>query len=135
MNRPFWIIQGAVSLFFLYAGISKILDPAAFSLAIERYQLVGPTLSWGVALWLPWLECLAVLCLWIRNWRQAGLVILIGMVLVFQIALLSALIRGLDISCGCFGSGLESGVLFAFIRNFFLLGGIFFITFRQPRAA
>lgn len=135
MNRIYWIFQGVISLFFVYTGVSKLVDPAAFSIAIERYQLVGATLSWGVALWLPWLECLAAASLWVRSWRSAGLLVLFGLVVVFQIALFSALLRGLDISCGCYGSGTESGVLFSFIRNFFLLGGLIYMAVKPPRTA
>ncbi|NDV62685.1 hypothetical protein G0Q06_09505 [Puniceicoccales bacterium CK1056] len=132
MSRLIWVVQGFISLFFFFSGISKLLDPAAFSMAIERYQLVGGTLSWAIALWLPWLECMLAATLWSRNWRLPSLALLIGMMGVFQIALLSALLRGLDISCGCFGTEVESGVLFSFIRNFFLLGAILLVMLRRP---
>ena len=121
-------MRALISLFFLFAGISKILDPAAFSIAIEQYQLVGGTLSWIVALWLPWLECLAAVGIWRRDWRLASVLVLAGMLVVFEVALLSAIIRGLDISCGCFGSGTESGTLFSFIRNIFLLFGLLLLA-------
>ena len=132
MNRLVLAIQVFVSLFFLLTGISKLLDPASFSLAVERYQLTGPALSWVAALWLPWLECLSAVCLWIRSSRQAALVSILGMLLVFQFAIGSALARGLDISCGCLGAGMESSLIFSFIRNFFLIGGLAFLIIKRP---
>lgn len=135
MSRLVWLLQAVLSLFFLFAGLSKLSDPATFSLAIERYQLVGGALSWALALWIPWLECVTSVCIWFRRWRSASVLVLLGLMIAFQIGLASALVRGLDISCGCFGATFESGVLLSLIRNFFLLGGVAILIIRKPPAA
>ena len=128
MSRVRQILLAVISVFFLFAGISKILDAGAFSIAIEQYQLVGGALSWGIALWLPWVECLSAVGIWRKEWRVSSAIVLSGMLVVFQVALLSAMVRGLDISCGCFGSGTETGTLFSFARNFVLLAGVLILT-------
>jgi hypothetical protein len=135
MSRLVWLLQAILSLFFLFAGLSKLLDPAAFSLAIERYQLVGAGASWAFALWIPWLECITAFSVWSRRWRVASVFLLAGLLIAFQAALLSALVRGLDISCGCFGSAVESSVLLSLLRNFFLLGGVLILIIRKPQTA
>jgi putative oxidoreductase len=52
---------------------------------------------------LPWLEILCGLALIVRRLYFGGLSILTALVSVFIIATIAAKIRGLDITCGCFG--------------------------------
>jgi hypothetical protein len=118
------LLLAVLSLFFMYAGVVKLLEPVAFARDIQAYQITGPLLSGVAALWIPWIEWLAALLAWPRGWRTAALSLLGVLLLVFQVALLSVLVRGLDISCGCLGAGLETGALLALLRNFVLLAGI-----------
>ncbi|MFO7724045.1 MAG: MauE/DoxX family redox-associated membrane protein [Oceanipulchritudo sp.] len=115
------LLRAILSLFFLYAGISKLVDPHAFALAIERYRLVDGLAAHLLAFWVPWIECLASLFLWSRRWRLAAVAVLAGLMLVFQVALTMAFVRGLDIDCGCLGDGLEMSVTGALLRNFIIL--------------
>lgn len=110
-----------VSGFFLLAGLAKLPETSEFTRAILRYQLVGGGLAWVAALWFPWAEVIAATSLWLPRFRLAAIGLLIGMLLLFEGALLSALFRGLDISCGCLGTIGESGVTVALIRNLVLL--------------
>ncbi len=87
---------------FVYASLDKILDPAAFAQAVYHYRILGADLLHPMALLLPWLELVAGLAMIIGLARR-GAALLIGvMVLVFMVAIVSALARDLDISCGCF---------------------------------
>lgn len=120
--------------YFLVAGGSKIPDPRAFQESIEAYRLVGGWPARWAALYLPMLEVVAALALFWRNWRSAGAWVLAGMLVVFQVALASALWRGLDLDCGCVGQGGSSSVLAAFLRNWVLLGLLAFGIFpRFPK--
>jgi hypothetical protein len=120
--------------FFLYAGAIKLWDVATFTQAVEQYRLVTGALAWAVALWIPWIECLAGIGLWVKPFRTGSLWILAGLLLVFEGILLTALARGLDISCGCLGSGGESGILLAFIRNLVLMALVLGLMFMRPRS-
>ena len=97
----------ALAAVFVYAGVLKALDPGGFALAIDNYHLLPFPLAATLALYLPWLE---ILCgfgvLWPRL-RLGALGLLAGLCLVFTGALALALVRGLDIDCGCFGHGLD----------------------------
>jgi uncharacterized membrane protein YphA (DoxX/SURF4 family) len=99
-----WIL-GAI---FIYAGIHKIADPAAFSEAIYNYRLFPDILINPLAIWLPWLELLAGLSLIIGIWTKGGALILSALSFAFAVLVGTALFRGLDISCGCFSLN-ESG--------------------------
>lgn len=128
-----WGLLLALGLFFFYAGAVKLTDVAAFTEAVEQYRLVDGFLAWGVALWVPWVECLASVGLWIKGLRRGSLWVLAGLLIVFEGALLSSLVRGLDISCGCLGSGIESSVVFALVRNLLLFATVVGLMLLQPR--
>jgi energy-converting hydrogenase Eha subunit E len=56
------------------------------------------------AFYLPWLEILCGLALITRRLYAGALAILLGLMLVFIGATISAKVRGIDITCGCFGA-------------------------------
>jgi putative oxidoreductase len=90
---------------FCYAGGVKALDPAGFALSIDHYQLLPWPAAAALAVYLPWLELgCGFGVLWSKT-HGGALAILLGLGLVFSEATASALIRSLDISCGCFGDG------------------------------
>jgi uncharacterized membrane protein YphA (DoxX/SURF4 family) len=89
---------------FVYAGVVKVGNPLDFAQDIRNYRLVGQTLSFAVALVLPWLEILAGAFL-IAGIGTRGAALVITSLLVFFIVLtLVTMARGLDVDCGCFGS-------------------------------
>jgi hypothetical protein len=57
----------------------------------------------GLAFYLPWLEILCGLALIFRLFYRGALSILTALVVVFLVATIAAKVRGLDITCGCFG--------------------------------
>lgn len=119
-----FIIIWSISAFFLVAGILKLADPVEFGRAILRYRLVGVELAWIAALWLPWLEALCALGLTLPGWRRASICLLLGLLMFFEIVLLSAFLRGLDIDCGCLGTNSSGSLSFALIRNGFLAAAL-----------
>ncbi len=94
----------------LAAAAPKLLDPAAFAVAIGHYRLLpapGPTL---VAHTLPWLELVIALALLVgRRWLAAAWLLALAMSATFFAAIASAWWRGLDIACGCFGGDTPIG--------------------------
>lgn len=96
---------------FLYAGIQKALGLSDATLAVHGYALVPDLLVHPVALGLTLLEItlgtllLLGLC---TRFAAGGVLFMAG---VFLVALIQAKVRGLDISCGCFGGdGAGEGV-------------------------
>ena len=98
-----WVLRVAVAAVFIYAGILKARDTQQFALDVQNYQLTSWTISILVAVYLPWLEIFAGLAVLVRRLYSGALVALLGMTLVFLVAIRSAWARDLDISCGCFG--------------------------------
>ena len=93
----------ALAVVFIYAAVPKILEVDEFTRSIRNYRIL-PVWSLNLlALWLPWIEMLAGGCLIFKVWERSGSMVILGMLVVFTIAVISAVIRGLDIDCGCFG--------------------------------
>lgn len=90
---------------FVYASIYKILDPEKFAQAIYNYRILPGSWVNVVAIILPWLELLAGIALISGIWMHGGAFITSGLMIVFETALAINLLRGIDISCGCFSSG------------------------------
>ena len=90
---------------FIYAGWLKIADPVLFAWSVAAYKILPPFGNYLVAATLPWVEflCGLLLILGVRTRASATIVLLMN--LVFTVALASAIIRGLDIDCGCFRQG------------------------------
>jgi uncharacterized membrane protein YphA (DoxX/SURF4 family) len=93
---------------FLWAGVSKAMDPHEFGLEIARYRMVPQEAVNLMAILLPWIEIVAGAALVLGLWARAGAFVCLGLDVVFLIAITSALRRGLDISCGCFGGGADA---------------------------
>ena len=97
----------ALAAIFCYAGSVKALDVVAFAGSVANYQLLPYQLNFLVAATLPYVELAAgLLLLFGRQVRPATLLVA-GMNGVFILALLSVILRGLDIDCGCFRPGGE----------------------------
>jgi putative oxidoreductase len=88
---------------FVYAGVIKAMNPVAFANDIDNYKILPWPLAIRLAFYLPWLEMLCGLALILRFFYCGGLFILIGLTFVFIAASVIAKVRGLDITCGCFG--------------------------------
>lgn len=89
---------------FLLACWHKIMNPYAFALDVATYQILPLALVNPVAITLPWVELGAGLMLVLGFRTRAAVLVINGMLVVFIAALLLALQKGLDISCGCFAS-------------------------------
>lgn len=96
------LVLGSV---FIIAGVEKIANPDAFAKAINNYQLLPYGALNAMALVLPWLEVLAGTFLVFGVRLRASAAITAAMLVVFIVAIASAMARGLSIDCGCFSQG------------------------------
>ncbi len=89
---------------FIGACLHKIADPRAFALDIATYDILPLALVNLVAVTLPWVE-LGAGGMLLTGWRvRAAALLVAGMMAAFTLAVIIALARGLDMSCGCFAS-------------------------------
>lgn len=113
-----------VAAVFLYASLDKIVHPDLFAQSIANYRMVPMALLHPFAWLLPVAEVVVAVAL-VVGWQGRGASLLaVLMTVMFIGAIATALIRGLDISCGCFeteGGGKVGRDLL--IRDIFLLIG------------
>ena len=88
--------------FFLYASMSKIPYPAQFAEATANYQLVPYWLLNPVAVVLPWIEFVCGLFLVIGFTSRASVVLIGGLLVLFNTMVLINMYWGAPISCGCY---------------------------------
>src|SRR5438046_2088393 len=88
---------------FIYAGAIKALDPVRFASDIDNYKILPWPISVALAFYLPWLEIFCGFALVVRLLYRAALSILTTLILTFTLMTIAAKVRGLDITCGCFG--------------------------------
>ncbi len=106
-DRLFLLVKWLIAALFIFAGISKILDPVTFARDIDNYRLLPYLLVTLMAIILPWLEVLCGIFLIIGSWKKGAAFLLLLLTFMFLIAISSAIARGLDITCGCFSRTLE----------------------------
>lgn len=96
------VFRLAVGITFIYASYYKIVDPAGFARSIWYYHLLPGDVINIMALILPWIELWCGLGLIFGFWYRGSALIIGAMTIVFILALSSALVRGINIECGCF---------------------------------
>ena len=97
------ILDFIIAAIFIYAGVLKALDPVQLAHDIDHYKILPWAVGVGLAFYLPWLEIFCGLALIFRLFYRGALSILTALVVVFLVATIAAKVRGLDITCGCFG--------------------------------
>ena len=121
----------------VYASIDKIVHPAEFAKSIGNYNVLPFGLENLLGIILPVLELLVGSCLILGIMLDGSAIITAGMMTVFIIALSQAMIRGIDINCGCFKVTVENGGhqigIRRIIEDFLFLGMSIMVLSRGQR--
>jgi uncharacterized membrane protein YphA (DoxX/SURF4 family) len=91
-----------IGLLFIVSSLDKIVDPSAFARSVANYGLLPSWMPAIIATILPWVELLCGFAVLFGVFVRGSSFLLSAMLTVFTLAVMSALLRGLDISCGCF---------------------------------
>lgn len=107
-----WLARLAIGGLFLGACIPKIMNPEAFALIVYRYRILPDIFVNLMALYLPWVEGAAALAVVFGppRWRAAGAAVILAMLVVFTLAISLNVVRGIEISCGCFSTRADAAV-------------------------
>jgi putative oxidoreductase len=87
-------------------------------------------LSIRLAFYLPWLEIFCGLALIFGRLRVGAVTVLLALTVIFIAVSVAALLLGIDINCGCFGSA-GKGLSFTWhmLIDFAILGGLLALCF------
>jgi uncharacterized membrane protein YphA (DoxX/SURF4 family) len=98
------LLRLGLGMIFIFAAIEKIITPENFSSSIVNYKLLPAELSNIPAIILPWIELISGILLLLGILVKENSAIITFLLIVFTIAIIISLFRGLNIDCGCFGT-------------------------------
>ena len=107
-DYPVLAVSLGLAAVFIYAGVDKIRDPLQFADSIAAFRILPAAFIDPFALASPPLEVACGLLLFWPPARRVGALAIALLCAMFFAALLSALLRGLTLDCGCFGVGAPS---------------------------
>jgi putative oxidoreductase len=159
---PWRILDFVVAGVFIFAGLTKIFDldhwisdlqhlqfasaladlrnlllanPVEFASGIDNFKILPWPVSVALGFYLPWLEILCALGLVFRFLYRGALTLLIMLMAVFTLAITAAKVRGLDITCGCFGHVSQHWSFPSHLAtNLAILAALLALFFKAPSA-
>ena len=125
------LVRVVLGFIFVVASIDKIADPAAFAQSINNYRIVQPSVAVYIATILPWVEIVCGFTLIIGVTARGSALLTSILLAAFTAAVILALARGLDISCGCFTQDPEAGTIGwnKVVENLLMLSGSVSLVF------
>lgn len=122
------IVLGAL---FLWAAATKVPDMAAFAEDVANYRMLPAGLVSWVAPAVVGVEIVAGLALVAGVGSRAAAWTIGGLLGVFIVGLSQALLRGIDLRCGCFG-GTEAATWGTVGRDGLMLAAAAVVIWRGP---
>jgi len=114
---------------FIYSAVTKIVDTSYFVKSIENYKLLPSESLNIIAMIIPALELIVGVFLLLGVFVKESALVGSILMIIFILAVATALVRGLDIDCGCFGTAGGSRVgLLKLFENFLILAGYLWLT-------
>ena len=130
------LIRWGLGGVFIYAGITKLVDPEGFSAIIEAYGLTPREWAGFISIGLPVVEVLAGagLLFDIRGSSEITATLL----LFFTAILGYGIWKGLNVDCGCFApwdprSDALSGLRQALYRDIIMIGAVSYLIYWRRR--
>lgn len=112
LNTILLLMRLALAALFLFAawqklkpGTDLVVDsgPQKFAQAIQGFRILPEHLVYLATGVIPWLEVLCALLLIVGVWTRAAAWLLALLLAGFTAAVVSVLLRGMSLTCGCFG--------------------------------
>ena len=94
----------AIGAFFIYAGAAKAFHPNEFADTIEHFRLIPVAAVLPLARFIALMECVAGAALMLGLLTRGAAFVIGILSIIFALAIESALLRHLDIDCGCMGA-------------------------------
>jgi len=125
------LVRLALGGLFLWAAAAKVPDMAAFAESVANYRLLPAALVPAVSAAVIGIE-IAVGALLVSGRLARGAALAAAALLaVFTAGLAQALLRGIDLRCGCFG-GTENATWWTVLRDLAMLAGAALVLARGP---
>jgi uncharacterized membrane protein YphA (DoxX/SURF4 family) len=136
MSKPLKILllcaRFAVAAILIVAAVGKLRDPQGFAQDIANYRMLPAGLVPVAAATLPGIEVALGAALVLGVWTRSAGIATTGLLLLFTIGIGSALVRGIDIDCGCFGGHGHPVSWWTFARDVGFVAAAGFVAWRAP---
>lgn len=99
-----FVIRAFIALLFIITGAGKIADPQQFSMAILKYRIFDLFFANIIAIYIPWFELVVGVLLLFGSYIKENIIFIDLMLIFFNVLIITAIIRGLNIDCGCYGA-------------------------------
>jgi len=128
-----FVLRLAAGFFFIYAAETKLFNTAGFAQAIRAYEIIPDSLSTLPAIILPWIELYCGVFLVAGFYTRSSASVAAVLMILFTLNVLIALLRGLDIDCGCGVSisGIDRVSWSKVIENSFIILILLLISSRE----
>jgi uncharacterized membrane protein YphA (DoxX/SURF4 family) len=103
MNWVVLVLRIVLGAIFLFAGAAKVGHADVFAAQIAGFRLLPQPLVAPLAVALPYLEILLGGYLVVGLFTRTAAWFAVALLAVFDLAVASAVVRGMTVSCGCFG--------------------------------
>ena len=114
------VFKLVLAILFVVSAIAKLSEIETFAQSLNSYKLLSPGLVPFFSYYVPLMELGLAVGFLLPRFDKVICLLTIAVMLVFQVALASLIIRGIDIDCGCFGKFASTPGL-ALLRNFVIL--------------
>jgi putative oxidoreductase len=94
------VVLGAL---FIWAAVTKLPDMAAFAQDVANYRVVPAVLVPFTAAAVVGIELLAGIALVSGRMARPAAIVIAALLALFTVFIAQALLRGIDLRCGCFG--------------------------------
>jgi len=120
MARVFAVCRVVLGALFIWAAVTKLPDMAAFAQDVANYRVVPAALVPILAAAVVGIELLAGIALVTGVMERPAAAVLAVLLAAFIGLLAQALLRGIDLRCGCFG-GDERASWWTVVRDLVML--------------
>ena len=129
------LLRLGLGAMFIYSAWGKLQDPRIFQTMVANYRLLPACMTAIFSVTVPMAELLVGAMFLFTKWTREAAFATTVMLLMFLVALVQAQVRGLDISCGCFGDSKEetNTVLHALVRDILLFAPTIWLLAKGQR--
>lgn len=103
-EQAYFVLRILIGATFVFAAVDKVFHPDQFARIIYNYHILPGQFINAFALLLPWIELIAGVFIIVGYWEKVSALIIGGLLAMFIVALSMALVKGVNIECGCFST-------------------------------